>query len=59
MFLKRQIIMKKLWYKKKSRLHGFGLFASCDIKKGEKVIEYIGDKVSKKEMPILGNYIFC
>ena len=41
--------MKKLWVKKKSSLHGSGLFASVNIKKDEKVIEYIGDKVTKKE----------
>ena len=41
--------MKKLWLKKKSSLHGSGLFASANIKKGEQVIEYIGDKVTKKE----------
>ena len=41
--------MEKLWFKKKSSLHGSGLFASVDIKKGDQVIEYVGDKVSKKE----------
>ena len=41
--------MEKLWLKKKSSLHGTGLFASTNIKKGEQVIEYIGDKVTKKE----------
>jgi len=41
--------MKKPWYKKKSSLHGSGLFANCDIKKEEQVIQYIGDKVTKKE----------
>tara|TARA_Y100001970_G_scaffold281021_1_gene390973 strand:- start:288 stop:785 length:498 start_codon:yes stop_codon:yes gene_type:complete len=41
--------MQKSWYKKKSILHGSGLFALKDIKKGEKVIQYIGDKVTKKE----------
>ena len=41
--------MKKLWFKKKSSLHGSGLFATCDIKKNKQVIEYIGDKVTKKE----------
>ena len=41
--------MEKLWYKKKSLLHGSGLFALSNIKKGEQVIEYIGDKVTKKE----------
>tara|TARA_Y100000590_G_scaffold317602_1_gene359295 strand:+ start:787 stop:1272 length:486 start_codon:yes stop_codon:yes gene_type:complete len=41
--------MKKLWYKKRSSLHGSGLFANHDIKKGEQVIQYIGDKVIKRE----------
>jgi len=41
--------MKKLWFKKKSSLHGSGLFAAFDIKKGAQVIEYIGDKITKKE----------
>ena len=41
--------MKQLWKKKKSNVHGSGLFASQDIKKNSQVIEYIGDKVTKKE----------
>lgn len=41
--------MEKLWFKKKSSLHGLGLFAESDIKTGKQVIEYIGDKVTKKE----------
>jgi len=41
--------MKQLWFKKKSHVHGRGLFAVQNIKKGSKVIEYIGDKVTKKE----------
>ena len=41
--------MKKLWFKKKSRVHGSGLFAIQNIKKESKIIEYIGDKVTKKE----------
>ena len=41
--------MKKIWYKKYSKVHGNGLFASTDIKKGIKIIEYIGDKVTKRE----------
>ena len=40
---------QKLWFKKKSPLHGSGLFAKNDIKKGSKVIQYIGDKVTKRE----------
>ena len=41
--------MKKLWYKKTSKVHGNGLFALQNIAKGSKIIEYIGDKVTKKE----------
>ena len=41
--------MKTLWHKKKSSVHGSGLFASANIKKGSKIIEYVGDKVTKKE----------
>ena len=41
--------MKKLWFKKHSKVHGSGLFSRLDIKKGTKIIEYIGDKVTKKE----------
>ena len=41
--------MKQIWFKKKSQVHGRGLFAVQNIKKGSKIIEYIGDKVTKKE----------
>ena len=41
--------MQKAWYKKKSSLHGSGLFALSNIKKNDQVIQYIGDKVTKKE----------
>ena len=41
--------MKKNWFKEKSHIHGSGLFAIQHIKKGSKIIEYIGDKVTKKE----------
>ena len=41
--------MNNLWFKKKSVVHGSGLFASQNIKKGSKIIEYVGDKVTKKE----------
>ena len=40
--------MNKLWHKKKSSVHGSGLFAFENIKNGTKVIEYVGDKVTKK-----------
>lgn len=41
--------MKKLWFKKTSKVHGNGLFANKNIKRGSKIIEYVGDKVTKKE----------
>ena len=41
--------MNKLWVKKNSDVHGSGLFASQNIKKGSKIIKYVGDKVTKKE----------
>ena len=41
--------MNKLWFKKKSGVHGSGLFASQNIKQGSKIIEYVGDKVTKNE----------
>ena len=34
---------------KRSGIHHRGLFASCHIEKGTRVIEYIGDKVTKTE----------
>ena len=39
---------KKFWYKKRSKVHGTGLFASKHIPKGTTIIEYIGEKVKKK-----------
>lgn len=43
--------MKKnnIWYVKKSRVHGSGIFACENIKKNKKIIQYIGEKVSRKE----------
>lgn len=34
---------------KKSKIHGTGVFASKDIPKGTKVIEYVGEIISKEE----------
>jgi uncharacterized protein len=41
----------KLKYVKieKSKIHNNGVFAKIDIKKGTKIIEYVGEKVSKNE----------
>ena len=41
--MKEKIILKK------SKIHGKGVYAAANIKKGEKVIEYVGDKITKKE----------
>ncbi len=38
-----------MWELKYSSIHAKGLFATKDIKKGTKVIEYLGEKISKKE----------
>lgn len=34
---------------RKSKVHGTGVYAACDIKKGEKIVEYVGRIVSKVE----------
>ena len=38
-----------MWKEKKSKIHGIGITASRDIKKNKKIIQYIGDKITKKE----------
>ena len=38
-----------MWKVKKSKIHGTGVFASKDIKKNTKIIEYIGEKVLRSE----------
>ena len=38
-----------MWEVRKSKVHGTGVFATEDIKKGKKIIEYIGKKVTKAE----------
>jgi SET domain-containing protein len=44
----RRVDMSKIVVRQ-SKVHGTGVFAACDIKKGEKVIEYVGDIVTKAE----------
>ena len=34
---------------RESEIHGIGVFASTKVPKGKKVIEYIGEKITKKE----------
>ena len=38
-----------MWKVKKSKVHGTGVFASGNIKKSSRIIEYIGEKITKKE----------
>tara|TARA_B100001057_G_C22545978_1_gene831543 strand:- start:10 stop:501 length:492 start_codon:yes stop_codon:yes gene_type:complete len=38
-----------MWKVKKSKVHGYGVFATQNIKKNKKIIEYIGEKITKKE----------
>lgn len=35
--------------KRKSSIHGYGIYARCDIPKGARVIEYVGDRITKSE----------
>ena len=37
------------WLTKKSKIHGMGIYASEDIPKNTKIIEYIGEKILKRE----------
>ena len=38
-----------VYYVKNSVIHGRGLYACRDIRKGERVVEYLGEKVTKAE----------
>ena len=38
-----------MWKVKYSKVHGRGVFATQIIKKNTKIIQYIGDKITKKE----------
>ena len=38
-----------MWLVKKSKVHGSGVFATKNIPKGKKIIEYIGEKIAKSE----------
>ena len=44
---KGRVLLNKNCYAKRSKIHGIGVFAARDIKKGAKVIEYIGEKIRK------------
>lgn len=38
-----------LWELKQSGIHNKGMFAAQDIPKGTRIIEYVGEKITKKE----------
>ncbi len=38
-----------MWKLKKSKVHGKGIFATTEIQKNTRIIEYIGEKILKKE----------
>tara|TARA_B110000858_G_scaffold96995_1_gene111630 strand:- start:1015 stop:1488 length:474 start_codon:yes stop_codon:yes gene_type:complete len=38
-----------MWKIKKSKIHGSGIIATENIPKNTKIIEYVGEKISKKE----------
>lgn len=40
---------------RKSRVHGNGVFARREISKGEKIVEYVGEKITKDEAEKRGN----
>jgi uncharacterized protein len=46
--------------KKRSAIHGYGIFAKKDIPKGARIIEYVGEKITKAEAerrgPLLIDY---
>ena len=38
-----------MWIEKKSKVHGIGIFANKTIKKNTRIIQYVGEKILKKE----------
>jgi SET domain-containing protein len=38
-----------MWVVKKSKVHGTGVFANSNISKNKKIIQYIGERVTKSE----------
>ena len=38
-----------MWEIKNSKIHGSGVFAKKNIKKNQKIIQYIGEKITRKE----------
>tara|TARA_B110000503_G_scaffold117840_1_gene178208 strand:- start:200 stop:727 length:528 start_codon:yes stop_codon:yes gene_type:complete len=46
---------KKLYQKKNSSIHSSGLFAKFDILSGDRVIEYVGDKLTKSKSDLIAD----
>ena len=44
--MKRQVRRRPLFAVRKSRIHGRGVFATADIPKGERLIEYRGERIT-------------
>ncbi|MEO0452674.1 MAG: SET domain-containing protein-lysine N-methyltransferase [Verrucomicrobiota bacterium] len=40
---------QSLWVEKKSKIHGTGIFAATTIPKNTRIIEYVGEKLTKTE----------
>ncbi len=41
--------MEQLWELRGSTIHGYGLFATAEIVEGTRIIEYVGEKITKAE----------
>ncbi len=41
--------MYKMWKVRNSKIHGTGIFATKDIKKNTRIIEYVGEKITRSE----------
>ena len=39
----------KAWEKRGSKLHGQGIFAARDIRRGERILEYVGERITHEE----------
>lgn len=55
-----KVTASKYIVKRKSDIHGYGIFAKMDIPNGTRIIEYVGEKITKAEAqrrgPLLVEY---
>lgn len=54
----QQILINQDIYVKESGIHSNGVFTNIDIKKGTKIIEYLGEKITKQEAEIRCDKMF-